>query len=705
MALINEIFALAGNAIIKRKKYADSLETLEATKSFDIYKAAFFNYDGISKKERDNIINNYQEKNNYYRLLNGYPPLGEEGIKLDPDTDLTGIDNDMYLHEMSESDLDVIIRVGILDDLIERYPDKTYLKSLKKRIPFIESRSADKFTLLGIFEVEDMDIEPFLKDTFMEMYEKNRHYFLRTNFNEYYFENYDYYELMMIFYLLFSTVITTIDELNEQLIDINILDEVDMNNLLKEYGVPNWGLPLSIKKKLVKVINTLVMNKGSKQTIVDIAKLFDLDNIYRYYLHKKLINYNFDEDTPSNEKYQLEFVRVPFGQKNIYECMQNRENIRDFQEFVYDDPRWGDRNTGDLLEDELLETDFSFMSTKYMSIENMIELTKLTFENSLFFQGFFNMDHISKHLYIRHDKLDAEVSLFELLVYETALCILRLGYDDLIPYESDKVSYVIGLNNEPDLKKLEHKFRVALANTEDQELLMLYDEIGRGKNIYEVMDDYAENVDIIKKIRQLMTQCDDIETYKLLQKVLDTMTIIGTNKRVYNDVDRYSEYLADNNEPLYNKYHELQYNNDMEKIRDEMRYVFELLKKELENISSANKKHFDFLDDHINEELDDLKSYLFKVIEFFKSHTNELKDYSVLYKIDDPFTRLHVLEDLTITEEFYQWEKVEYFLYGGMSKIETFNNKLGVYKDKHEIKEVLLEKDLYNSEGGFFAYD
>jgi hypothetical protein len=219
------------------------------------------------------------------------------------------------------------------------------------------------------------------------------------------------------------------------------------------------------------------------------------------------------------------------------------------------------------------------------------------------------------------------------------------------------------------------------------------------------MDDYAEDVDIIKKIRDVMRDCEDIETYKLLKKVHDTMTIVDTNKKVYGDVDRYSEYLADNNDILYAKYHELKFNDDKEKIQEEMRYVFGLLKKELEHISPANLKHFEFLDDHINEELDDLKGYLFKVIEFFKSHTNELKDYSVLYKIDDPFNRLQILEDLTISEEFYDWEKVEYFLYGGMSKIEELNNKLGMYKDKHEIKEVLIDKDLYNEKGGFIHYD
>jgi hypothetical protein len=40
-----------------------------------------------------------------------------------------------------------------------------------------------------------------------------------------------------------------------------------------------------------------------------------------------------------------------------------------------------------------------------------------------------------------------------------------------------------------------------------------------------------------------------------------------------------------------------------------------------------------------------------------------------------------------------------------MSKIEELNNKLGMYKDKHEIKEVLIDKDLYNEKGGFIHYD
>lgn len=751
MELINQIFNLAKGVVIKEENIAESYETPEITSNFDIYKATFLNYttinpktftpdsydtpisigfnvtsglyllnegeigkdydinftdntitflsagsltvDGVTSyrfKTKDEILEGYVEKNNYYRYLNGKPPYGEEGIKLTEA--VAGVDITKYVHEMTDNEIGILYNEGVLDSLIEDNHDKRYLKCLLYRVPYVISRTADKFSLLNIY-VQSSEIQPYVKDTFKTMYEKNRVYFIRTIYNEYYHKNYDYYEELMIRYLVLSTIISTIDELNEELIDISMLDSEDIDNLLEEYGVPNRIIPNSvIKKKLVKVINKLIINKGSKQTIIDVADLFGINTVYRYYLHKRLILEGFSEEDDIDDVYQLEFVKVPFGEKNIYKYLKNSTNRIEFSNFVTDDERWG---TGsDDLEDILLEKEFSFMSTKYMSIENMIELTRLAFDNALFFQCFLNKDGISQNLFLIYSNEAIETNVFELLVYVISLSILLLGYEDDIPFSSEEVSYIVGLNDEADFSEFIHQFKVYFSSSDDEDLLDMYESFDSGMNIFEVMDTYANDKNIIDKIRNLMSKVDNFKNYDILNNVYKTMTTVNAIRTTYG-VEKYSEYLSENNVSLFERYYSLKSDGIDSDIRDEIISVLNFLEEKL-NFNNS----LDMLNDNVNEILDILKKYLYYVIEFFKSHTNDLKDLSVRYVIDDPFNRLAVLESLTIHESLSLYDRMEYFLDGNIDEILSYKDKGIKYIDEISISDNLITKD-FKSKGGF----
>ena len=230
MSVIKDIFKLASTSVVKEQKTADKYETVEARKSFDRYRSAFYDQTGLSDSEQQELVDNYDELNDYYRMLNGKPPYGEEGVKLEKD--ISGVDNSKYLHEMNEFEINLLVITGELENVIADNPERTYLKYLTVDIPYMVSRPAPQFSLLAVDESK-YDINDRVVNIYKEFFTKNREYFMKTIYNEYYHQQYDYYEEMMICYLILSTVVSTINEVNKENVDINMLDEDEINKLFK----------------------------------------------------------------------------------------------------------------------------------------------------------------------------------------------------------------------------------------------------------------------------------------------------------------------------------------------------------------------------------------------------------------------------------------------------------------------------------------
>ena len=104
----------------------------------------------LAKKK---FLKNYQEKNNYYRMLNGLPDYNEPGILLNKDDieklDDEFFDHSQYIHEMDNDDIDLLRSKGIIDDLIERYPKAEYLKHLgDAKIDPYTARAKQPFSII-----------------------------------------------------------------------------------------------------------------------------------------------------------------------------------------------------------------------------------------------------------------------------------------------------------------------------------------------------------------------------------------------------------------------------------------------------------------------------------------------------------------------------------------------------------------------------
>ena len=94
------------------------------------------------------IINNYVERNNYYRMLNGLPDLNDTEFFYN--TEYPEIGNpETPIHLLDKSELYILESNGFIENLIEKHPEKKYLQYLTdKKISIYTARNSDDYALL-----------------------------------------------------------------------------------------------------------------------------------------------------------------------------------------------------------------------------------------------------------------------------------------------------------------------------------------------------------------------------------------------------------------------------------------------------------------------------------------------------------------------------------------------------------------------------
>ena len=104
----------------------------------------------IASKE---FMDEYVELNNYYRMLNGLPDYGFEGLYIDKSIvrknieDLIDISKPIY--EMDEYQIGLLESYNVLQKIQQDNPSDLYLQHLgSKRIDIFEARIAEKFDIL-----------------------------------------------------------------------------------------------------------------------------------------------------------------------------------------------------------------------------------------------------------------------------------------------------------------------------------------------------------------------------------------------------------------------------------------------------------------------------------------------------------------------------------------------------------------------------
>lgn len=700
---VDQIYTMMKECVVKKQSDFDKYETIDMTKEYELYKLCYYAMDTIVSHKyttdeltsfgipiddankyinnkylmetsldnntinmilsykRNKILTTYVEKNEYVRKLAGLPPLDiTVDIKLNEflsSLDISQIRLDVPIQNLNALEIERVYKLNNTMDLIyEKYPYE-FIKYLHRKSDIITIRDTQEY---GLIRCGHYLVDSEYEEMFEEIYSKNLNYFkyvLRNTFYESQFVNYD---ILCILYLIFSTGSQTAIRASHEIISFD--DKEFITAYLNSNGIDYIELPQSLMSKFIEQLSLLISLKGSKQCLLNIKDIFDVNSIYRYVLKKNVKLTEYDENTPNSNKYDISFVRVPLEEKNIRKVFENEEYIS-YTDMVADDPLWGVGD--DNLYNQLIETEFNYLETKYISIENMMEITKNTYQYTSLYRYILNNPQLTydyKFTYKRGNWFEMDV--FDAFLYLSLLIIKSRGYQDILPDTIGNISYVMGLSA-IDTSHLLWKFTKMFKSEEFRNTPYYMKSMSEVKDVYSFMDVFVNNkkaLDIMDKILETTT---DYEEYSFIKTIKDSMVISKTLPEIYNDGNgntftTYEGYLKFKNSELGKVIDALSIEDNITSYQNEVVYIIDLVNSVLNKESDLSvESNLTILDNIRDEYGGNVNRLLKEVLKYFISIAITIKDFSLVFKIDNESDRFAILEKYKSTGISHRVDKVE----------------------------------------------
>lgn len=440
--------------VIKYQTLAEGYETLESKSAADQYIAAmekndtFFSYNDYSladveeaglsyssilvqevqyghftdipsqfrqpllEVKRKHVIEEFEEQNDYYRMLNGYPTLDTEPnfyYYLSEETaKRLGIDKRIPIHEIQDyynkiepGKGDYLIKsiegLGIIIDLVKLHADHDHYLSFigSNRISIIDARSAKNFEILYMSQGALKTIE---YDEFKRIYEECRLYFMTTIYQVEHRKVIQYYDNFIAMCIMLMTLWHLVMRAMPLGIKREFFRDEGIRMLYEAYNIPyDMEIDEIQQKQIAQALNLLIQWKATNKCLFDITDLlgFSRINIYKYYLVKEqkfdiygvpIVKYEerFNNDTGEMETlpdyksmYELYFEKIDMREDNFMEAFNSNANQESYERITTEDPFWWEDTK---LYKEIWETDFNFVESKYISLGISYSMTEMMYE-------------------------------------------------------------------------------------------------------------------------------------------------------------------------------------------------------------------------------------------------------------------------------------------------------------------------------------
>lgn len=701
---------IAGNVVIKDSDEADLNETLDSLEYSDLYiacregRARFddFNYSyeflikygvlpaaiveqcakdntRIPDKYRETLlqymvqeyIQDYVELNNYYRTLAGLPDKEDEEdeyvyVNKDYLIDIPTLSNaNLPVHEMSNEDLTILYSHGIIDDLINDYPDKKYLKFMgDNKIDIYKARKALNFQILYIPTVSNNE----LMDRWNTKYEQNRMYTLKTYYSEAYKLYSDYYNNFIMVFILLQTMIDIISEVQEFIARKDIFDDRSIRYLFESYGIPYYPeIPRVYQIAMVKNINTLLKWKASTKNMIDICSLFGFDEveIFRYYLlrdrrlvpdydndktndeyqfnYKTIIDENGEEKiVPDNDKnYELKFIKTPIDEK-ADDYLKDKTAYEDYDIITEQDEFWDGQSDHEDIKSAILDQEFSWVRTKYISIDTLYDLSEMCFDLPYFLNIFVDDWLKEDYLYVKIPTIKNNHSfrVNDLFVYLMSITHIYHGFEDNIMQEPSKILSILGFNFHVDVHELAFDiWENTRMDINEMGADYFYIPEKQITNFDYLLKLFTKNKEIWNTVREGMFHADNKRVYNAYKKVYDSYYISDYTTTFFKLQDgtiakTYTDFLKERDHVLYQSILDLKSYTDQASVQKAISdIIIEIVYVLNEYLDSDEFKYVFSKFPAVSG--DYIRSYMLKVVNFFKSYKVHLLDISTVYKAFD----------------------------------------------------------------------
>ena len=744
---------IAVNAVIKDCDKADAAETVESLKAADLYiacrenKARFdafaYDYEILSKvlppaivadcvldnekipnQYRDKLlqlksqeyIDNYVEENDYYRNFLGLPPTSatkKDFVYLTKEQlDSVPILHDPTLpvHLMGNEDLTILFSHGVIDELIEEYPDKTYLKFMgDNAIDVYKARKAVEFQILYIPTVSNTE----LMERWNTKYEQNRMYTLRTYYSEAYKLYSDYYNNFIIIFIILQTMMDIISEVQEFIARRDIFDDRSIRYLFESYGIPYYPeIPRVYQIAMVKNINTLLKWKASTKNMIDICSLFGFDevDIFRYYLlrdrrllpdydndktnddyqfnYKTIIDENGEEQVvaDNDKNYELKFVRVPIDESPD-DYLKDKTAYEDYDIITNQDEFWDGKSEHEDIKSAILDQEFSWTRTKYISVDTLYDLSDLCFDLPYFINMMVDDWLKEDFLYVKIPtiKNNHQFRVADLFVYMMAITHVYNGFEDKIMDSRSKLLSILGFNFHVDMHALAEDIynNTSPAFTiEDMKADYFYIPENQITNFDYLLEVFTKNKEIWQTVTQGMFHADNKRIYDAYKKVYDACYIEDYTTTFFTLQDgtiaeTYTDFLKERDYVLYESIQEFKSYTDETSLHTNIaNQLIEITYVLSEYMDSDDFKYVFSRFPAVSGDF--VRTYMLKVINFFKSYKVHLLDISTVYKAFDkrdnaikvyedwimkvkknPTDYAQIIEEITSNNDIYKEDKVQ----------------------------------------------
>lgn len=625
-------------------------------------------------------IDEYEELNNYYRMLNGLPNLGDKGLKIDASMipqDIEGIDTSLYLHEMPNSHIDILYIFGVIDELIKDHPDKKYLKYMgSKSISIYNSRTAVDGQLL--YMTSDVPTEVSVR--FKEKIEINRVYTMKTVYSEAFKLGSDYYDNFIRSFILVQTMVDMITELPDMIIKREIFDIRMIKLIFENNGIDFFEeIPYRYQLAMVRNINRLIKFKSTTKNIIDICSLFGFENIkvFKYYLLKyrnidRYGNYNFnykeviDEDTGEkkivedlDKDFELKLIKIPVdGLADDY--IQDKSNYTEYDEVCYFDKYWNGDLEHEYVKSCIMEKEFNYVQSKYISIDTLYSLSELSFELIYFYNMIFDDVLFEDQLTLQVPQING-LGVFrfvDLICYLYALMYEYNGFEDRIFDSATKIMSIKGFNFKADMAKLAEYIYEKGYTLEELGVADFQIPDSYVLSYNQLMEIFTKNKNIHDHIIHELYNANNKEIYDIYKTIYDSLMITELNLEFFKlsngkTASTYTEFLRERDPILYNSIIQIRNLDSLEVKREKISTIIDASIYAIESV--IDLEQYKYLFNHMPAVgAEAVKYYIYKVINFFKSYKVDIMSINTVYVFDDKLENKIKMIDSAFIQYMYQ---------------------------------------------------
>lgn len=588
--------------------------------------------------ETGEVITIYEEKNNYYRMLSGLPDIGDTDYVYNTDPRW---DTDIPIHQMRYTDRIEMENLGVLDTIIKKYPNKKYLNYLgRKYINFFSARIADRFEILYKNDCHS-DV---LNDDFLTTYNHCRLMVKAVYYSKAMSKTNELYDNFMAMSILFMTLQYMQHKYLQVDITRDFYDVESLKLVYDSYSVPFYSeIPLDYHRKIVKNINKLISYKGSSKVFFDLFDIFDLGsmNIYSYFItkiHRVDANgkpyFIIKEDEDGNPMYDdngdpildEKNYTLQFSKVKIYDdpalSVSDRANDIEYEYLTVPDPYWIEDYD---LQKKLSDESFNYLETKYIGIQTIFDLMKITYENAYIFRLITdNKDQTDKFIF-RWTDIGINCSIFDLFIYLASLYCRYYHYEGLISDKIPAIADTIGYNYEEAIELLQEAYNNEFLS-KNKKLLDLI-QSNKLSNLNSVNTNYENILEIQNLLIEGFTNARTIEEFDAYRNLYNSLLISREVTATYTDpetgeiFESFTDVLSYYSPDLMQRYLLLADEN----IQDEMTITIDQIEKLIPSMR--------YLPFSAGVSSSAMIESLFKILKFFKSAKAELIGYNITYKI------------------------------------------------------------------------